>query len=232
MAVNLPRKRAVVNGRWQTHPVLRKRNRTTRAGRLETIGSWLGIWTTARDVYVRPRPGWPSLLIAASAVVAAAAAIAVTVVPAIDRGKRRGAALEQQRLARLASAYYSRLRVEQRARRGSVPASATETGARRLVERRILADARRRFDDGARTAGCQRYLDGRADPARVDKYECLVVTTPIAGRRGVLGIPYAARVDRDAGRYAFCKVNPVPGERSVPDPRRVATLTPECRLTT
>lgn len=45
-----------------------------------------------------------------------------------------------------------------------------------------------------------------------------------------IGIPYAARVDHGARRYTFCMINPVPGERAVPDRRQVVALAVACRL--
>ncbi len=210
--------------------MLRRRDRSKQAGRLETLGSWLGIWTTARDVEVRPRPGPRALGLGAAALIALGALVAVTIVPAIDRAKRSDAAREGAQSQRLARTRAAQARAEQRARRGPIPAAAGRASARRLVERAILADARRRFVRRAASTDCRPYLGGSADGERVDKYACTAATSAIPGGRGTLGIPYNARVDRGARRYAFCKINPVPGERGLPDPRRVVELPAACRL--
>ncbi|HEX2126508.1 MAG TPA: hypothetical protein VHF45_08125, partial [Thermoleophilaceae bacterium] len=65
-------------------------------------------------------------------------------------------------------------------------------------------------------------------------FDCTAVTSEIpAGPRnvpGTLGHPFVAVVDFATGRYTWCKTNPVPGERVVPDPRDVVELPRECVL--
>ena len=50
-----------------------------------------------------------------------------------------------------------------------------------------------------------------------------------AGARGSLGIPFRAVLHFGRGRYAFCKVNPPPGEQVIPDPRKIVELPRACR---
>ena len=69
--------------------------------------------------------------------------------------------------------------------------------------------------------------------ARAGVYDCLVVIRAIAATEtnvgGELGYPFRAVVDFRAFSLAWCKTNPVPGERVVPDPRTVVELPPACR---
>ena len=48
---------------------------------------------------------------------------------------------------------------------------------------------------------------------------------------GELGYPFRAVLDFDRFSVTWCKTNPVPGEREVPDPRTVIELPPACRAT-
>ncbi|HWT93046.1 MAG TPA: hypothetical protein VN238_08630, partial [Solirubrobacteraceae bacterium] len=50
------------------------------------------------------------------------------------------------------------------------------------------------------------------------------------GARGQLAIPFRAVVDFAAGRYAFCRMNPIPGEQVIPDPRKQIPVDPACRI--
>jgi hypothetical protein len=50
--------------------------------------------------------------------------------------------------------------------------------------------------------------------------------TNIAGQ---LGYPFRAVLDFHRFRAVWCKTNPVPGERVVPDPRTVLELPEACR---
>ncbi len=46
---------------------------------------------------------------------------------------------------------------------------------------------------------------------------------------GKLGYPFRAVLDFERFSVAWCKTNPVPGERVVPDPRTVLELPKACR---
>ena len=65
-----------------------------------------------------------------------------------------------------------------------------------------------------------------------DAYDCLAVTReiPTSGVNvaGQVGHPFRAMVDYRRFRYVWCKVNPVAGERAVPDPRAVVPLPRAC----
>jgi hypothetical protein len=66
-------------------------------------------------------------------------------------------------------------------------------------------------------------------------YDCVSAIRDIVGAgeqegaQGVLGIPFRAVVDWDRNAYAFCKVNPPPGEQIIPDPRSIVRLPRACR---
>ena len=152
--------------------------------------------------------------------------------------QRRTAALaaaERRRLLREARPRYGRVR-------GRVPsgsASATERvrfarRARAELERAVTRDARgrarrallkgpvlaTRCAPDPNTAGRRRAED---DPAlRRAGYVCVAITSTIPAasrdrtrRRGIVGYPFAAVVDRRRGRYVWCRVSLRAGERGV-----------------
>ena len=111
---------------------------------------------------------------------------------------------------------------EQRARFGRGP-----VGDQRVLlvsaERAIAADARSR-GIGAKRVDCA--------PAR-GGYDCLAVTSDIeptaTNKAGTVGVPFRAVLKVRRGRFAWCKVSPIPSERALPDPRSVAPLPRACR---
>jgi len=205
---------------------------TTKASRLETLGAWLGLWTAPRDVYVPPVP-WRKVAAGAGVLVAIGVLVALVVAPAIDDAKSERSAREQRALERRAAARRERQRIEQRPRFGRAQ-GATRTAVLADVEAAIGADARRRFDPDAKSASCEPTPG--ADPAapRV-AFDCISSIREIVGAgeqggvQGQLAIPFRAVVDFRQRRYAFCKVNPPPGEQVIPDPRKIVTLPPACR---
>jgi hypothetical protein len=196
-----------------------------RASRLEILGTWLHLWTAPRDCYVPPVP-WRKVALGAALLVLAGVAVALTIAPAIDEGKDRGAAErraveERERAQRIAAQ-----RREQRARRGSATTLVQ-------VEAAIGRDARQRFDADGRPAECERVpaADVTADGML---YDCFVTIRELVGAgdqegaQGTLAIPYRARLDQGGGRYAFCKVNPRPGEQALRGPDSIVTLPKVC----
>lgn len=122
-----------------------------------------------------------------------------------------------------------RQRAEQRPRFGNAP-QAGRTATLAAIRGAIVADARERFDPPARAATCEPapgvdVVDGRA------VLDCLAITSYItgAGQSGALGIPYRATADYAVGSYAFCKVNPPPGEAAIDNPADFAVLPAACR---
>lgn len=201
-----------------------------KATRLEIVGAWLGIWTPPRDAQIPPVP-WRRLAIGAAAIlVVGGAAIAISA-PLIDAAKDRSAAREQRGLDERRAARRERIRREQ------VPRTGTATGSRAEVLAAVAvaigADARARFNPKARPATCE-PAPGKDPAADRVAYDCLSAVRDIVGAgeqkgaHGVLGIPFRAVVDFDRHRYAFCKVNPPPGEQVIPDPRDIVALPEAC----
>jgi hypothetical protein len=175
-----------------------------------------------------------------------AAIAALLVAPAIDTGKREAA----DRQARAAAAAKARreatARRDQRARTGGDVslAPARSAAARRAVvaevEQAITADANLRFAQGTvtsrtRSTSCDPFPGGAtargAGPARRVAYDCTALIREIIGqgRPGRLGYPFRAIVDFASATWAFCKVNPIPSEQSLPDPRTIVPLPAACR---
>jgi hypothetical protein len=219
-----------------------------KANALEILGAWLRVWTPPRDVEIPPVPRRAAAALGGGLIVVVALVLLV-VSPAVDTGKREDA----DRRAREAAAAKARrnaiVRRDQRARTGSDPelAPASTPSERRAlvadVERAITADANQRFADGTvtsrtRSTTCDPFLGGpRAedDPSRRRAaYDCTALIREIVGQGdpGRLGYPFRAIVDFERGSWAFCKVNPIPSERSLPDPRTIVPLPAACRAPT
>ena len=203
-----------------------------RLSRWEVLGAWLRIWTPPRDVPVPPVP-WRKVAIVAAATLVVVGVAAVIAVPRIGESRRETAESERRAERALAERRRRRATAEQQARRGRAPAGsrAATLGA---VEEAIGRDARRRFDARARPATCSPAAGGTATAAAA-RFECLSATSDVRGAggqegaHGMIGIPYVAVVDFATRRYAFCKINPVPGEQVIPDPRKVVGLPAACR---
>jgi hypothetical protein len=203
-----------------------------RASRLEVLGAWLGLWTPPRDVVVPPVP-WPKVAAGVAGLLVVAALVALFVAPAIDEAKDERAAREQRERAAQTAASRAAQRDEQRARTGR--AGGGRAAVLTAVEDAIGDDARARFDPDARHATCEPVAGADATAAKV-AYACHSAIRDIVGAgdqegaSGVLAIPFRAVIDFERGTYAFCKVNPPPGEQAIPDPRDVVRLPEACRV--
>lgn len=211
-------------------------------GRMETLSAWLGLWKP-RDAEVPPVP-WRKVAIGLSVLGVLLVVVAVLAVPAIRSGKEEGAAREERAAAEARERRRERLREEQAAHHGRGRPARDGAARAALLERvkaSIAADARRRAAAGELGGGPVRRVDCRPSPgsggggsAGRASFGCTAVTREIpAGPRnvpGALGHPFVAVVDFRTGGYAWCKTNPVPGERVVPDPRDVVELPRECVL--
>lgn len=204
----------------------------TQASSLEILGAWLHVWTPPRDVVIPPVP-WGKVAAACGGVLLVAALVAIFVAPAIDDAKDRSAAKERRELAQRAAARRRAQELEQRPRFGT--ANGDRAAVLATIEAAIGADARRRFDPDARVASCEPAQGVDAAAVRV-AYDCTSAVRDIVGAgrqegaRGVLAIPFRAVVDFGRGRYAFCKVNPAPGEQVIPDPAKLVELPEACRI--
>ena len=218
----------------------------TRASRLETVGAWLHVWTPRRDVEVPPAP-WDRIAIG-GAIALLVLVVALVVANNHHHAAARGRSHELTAAERAAALRErARLRKVQALHRARLPVAGPPTRASqaRLVtalETSITRDARERLRTGevdkhtARTL-CEPFVRPSVDHpppppvgARSAGYECLAVTGEVAltGRTSAArsGYPFWARVDFRSGSYAWCKVNPRPGEHGafaelafVPPPR-------------
>ena len=204
--------------------------RGPKLSRFEVLGAWLGVWTPPRDAHVPPIP-WRRIGIGALvALVVGGTAIAL-IAPRIDEAKDQRAARDQRARDERAALRAAIVRAEQTPRLGTARGD-SRSEALLAVEVAIGRDARRRFSPKARAATCEPVAGADRAAGRV-AYECFApVRDIVAGGGdpvGALAIPFRAVVDFERGRYAFCKVNPPPGEQIVPDPRRVVELPRVCR---
>ena len=85
--------------------------------RWEIVGAWLHIWTPPRDSRVPPIP-WRKAAIAGLVLAAGVAVFVAFAVPAIDSGKKEGAAKAQREQAAVTAAERARLIREGRVHRG------------------------------------------------------------------------------------------------------------------
>lgn len=209
-------------------------NERPKASKLEILGVWLHLWTPPRDCEIPPVP-WRKVALGAAALVAVGVFTALVIAPSIDEAKDRSAAEEARALEERAKARRARIREEQRARFGRLERGAPRAASLRAVATLIGRDAAARFDTDGRPAGCEPAPAQDAGAARV-LYDCHVTVREIvaggeqAGARGSLTIPYRASLDYAAARYAFCKVNPRPGELSIGQPEDIVALPKPCRL--
>ena len=231
---------------------------TRKAGLPETLGAWLKLWTPPRDVEVAPPPSPRTLAIAGAVLALVVAGAAALIIPAIDDSKDRAAAADAREAAQRRAARRRETIAEQRPRvldaAALAPAAgapaAERLGAREALLRRaetaISADARERAQAGElegrpQGARCEPYPKAASRDEWPDRdlgatrgvYDCLVFVRAIASTQtnvgGQLGYPFRAVLDFDRFRVVWCKTNPVPGERVVPDPRTVIELPKACR---
>jgi hypothetical protein len=223
-----------------------------------TVGAWLKVWTPPRDVEVAPPPSPRTLAIAAAVLVVVVAGAAALIVPAIDAGKERDAAAQAREDAARREASRRETIREQRPRTLEVASLQPAAGAPdaqvvaareallRRAEAAISDDARARADAGELEGNpqgtqCEPYpkRSDRADwpdrdlAAERGVFDCLVFVRAVPKTEtsigGQVGYPFRAVVDFDRFSITWCKTNPVPGERVVPDPRTVLELPKACR---
>ena len=223
-----------------------------------TVGAWLKVWTPPRDVEVAPPPSRRTLATAAALLVVVVAGAAALIVPAIDAGKERDAAAQAREDAARREASRRETIREQRPRTLDVASLQPAAGAPdaqvvaareallRRAEAAISQDARARADAGELEGNpqgtqCEPYpkRSDRADwpdrdlAAERGVFDCLVFVRAVPKTEtsigGQVGYPFRAVVDFDRFSITWCKTNPVPGERVVPDPRTVLELPKACR---
>jgi hypothetical protein len=228
-----------------------------RLGRIETVGAWLRLWTPPRDAVVPPVP-WRRIGVGAALAALLLGGAAALVVPAIDTSKREADQRERVAAARRATAERGRITREQAAHYAAAPrpagANPLPVARERRARRELLARVRNSITRDARARARRGELQGRTrftrcDPAPAsaprrgaettlartfDAYDCLAITGDIprssTNVAGQVGYPFRAVVDFRLFRYAWCKTNPVAGERAVPDPRLLVPLPRACTL--
>ena len=229
--------------------------KTRKASLPERIGAWLKVWTPPRDVEVPSPPSRRALAIAGAVLAVVVAGAAALIVPAIDSSKDRNAAAEAREAAQRREARNRRTIAEQRPRTldaASLQAAAGAADAEvvaareallRRAETAISEDARARADAGelaGRPQGteCEPYPKRDPGPeadlaAARGVYDCLVFVRAVPATEtnigGQVGYPFRAVLDFERFSVTWCKTNPVPGERVVPDPRTVLELPKACR---
>ena len=210
-----------------------------RANPLEILGAWLHVWTPPRDVEIPPIPRRAAALLAA-AVLVAVALVLVLVRPAVDSGKQADAERRaKERAASLAQRQAIAKRDQQPVTGAAAAlAPATSPAARKAlldrVQQAITANANSRYAAGTVTS---RTRSTTCDPlaelsATRAAFDCTALIREIVGQGdpGRLGYPFRAIVDFRAASWTFCKINPIPSERSLPDPRTIVPLPTVCRL--
>jgi hypothetical protein len=193
-----------------------------RLGRWEVLGAWLGLWTPPRGVVVPPPP-WRRLAVGAAVLLLVAIVLAVIVLPQIGQqdGAAQERAAERQHVAFLESVDREQRPRDGRGRpdpRASAPAERIRARAALLAgaRSRIARDARSRSPRRVRGVDCERFpraLD--TSPPTRDlaltwaAYDCVAVTSRLAGGQGIMGMPFRLLIDFARGRFAWCRVVPL-----------------------
>ena len=217
-----------------------------RAGRLESLGHWLGLWTAPRDRYVPPPPTRKLVVGGSLALLAIGAAIAVTA-HFIDQSKQRAAERRAREQAALVARETARLRVDQAPHTGRAPRGASRAVLIGDLEHAITSDAavrfrRRLLPDRIESVSCAPFVrPAVANPpqpppgARTGRYECVGITGQAGGTAhsvgAEVGYPFWARVDFRGSSWVYCKVNRRPGEMGTGAELAFVPLTPACDLT-
>src|SRR4051812_18468242 len=119
-----------------------------RAGRWETIGAWLHLWTPRRGVYVRPAP-WRAIAIATVVAAGVITAAVILLAAGAGRSNRREATQRKQELTAAAKHERARLKLEQRPHFARIaarpPSRAAQATAVAALESSITRDARDRY---------------------------------------------------------------------------------------
>jgi hypothetical protein len=220
-----------------------------KASVFEIVGAWLHLWVPPRDVEIPPVPWRKLALWGAAAVVVVGAALAV-LVPRIDQGKARRTAAAAAVAARARVEHRRQIAAQQAPHHGADVALRPSAGAppvvrqgarMRLVghiEDAVLADAKARSANHtipfpvSGPARCSVH-PGTTLTGRFGVLDCFVVATQIKqtarNAAGAMGYPFRAVVDFRRFTYAWCKVEGIPGEMSVPDPRLTVALPRACQ---
>jgi hypothetical protein len=220
-----------------------------RASLFEIVGAWLHIWVPPRDVEIPPVP-WRKLAIGTAAGLVLLGIALAILVPRIDAGKDRRNAASNAAIARSRAENRRRIIAEQTPRHGADVALKPPAGASpaarqaaraqlvRHIAGDVLADAKARVANHTAPfpvsgpAACGAH-QGTTLSGRFGLLDCFVVAAKIKKTartaRGEAGYPFRAVVDFRRFTYAWCKVEGIPGELVIPDPRLVVALPRACQ---
>ncbi len=205
-----------------------------KANAFEIVGAWLHLWTPPRGVEIPPVP-WRKLAIG-TGVGALILGIALAImVPRIDTNKRQTAAADAAHRAQAQAKSNARITHAQRASFGDAKALAPAAGAsaseiedartklRAAMEAEMYADAQARGASGEikRVTGpptCER-APATPEAGAYGIFNCFMPTAevPASARNmaGSLGYPFRAVLNYEAFTYAWCRSEPIPGEKAV-----------------
>jgi hypothetical protein len=195
---------------------------------------------------VPPLPRRKAAIIGVLSLIVIAVATALAV-PAINSSKDKASARERAQQDAFLTARRKRLVAEQVAHTASGPAATDRAGRLALIgalEAAVESDARARVQAGQLTgdikgASCTASPKSRIGGLPEDVpgkatgiYVCFAKTddVPRPGYKtpGAIGYPFQGAIHFTTGRFAWCKTNPPPGERVVPDPRLTVSLPKAC----
>jgi hypothetical protein len=206
------------------------------------------VWTPPRGVDIPPVP-WRKVAIGfgvGALIVGIALAI---LVPRIDSTKDRNAAEEAAFQARVQREQGARITKAQRASFGEAKALAPGAGAsaseiedargklRSAMEAALYADAKSRGASGeikpvTGPPTCER-APGTPEAGAYGVFDCFVPTSAIAASErnmaGSLGYPWRAVVHYDTFTYAYCRSEPIPGEKAVVTDNAAIQLPDACQ---
>jgi len=219
-----------------------------KANPLEVIGAWLQVWTPPRDVEIPPIP-WRKLAIGTAIGAVVIAVALIIMVPRIDSGKQSRAAADRAFTQHAQAVNHARIVHEQRPQHAADPALKPPAGASAAQQAAARAKLVAKVEDSVKADAHARALTGEMRPlggpttctvtpgtatgGSIGVYDCFAVTTRVkkSGRdvAGVIGYPFRAIVNFKTFSYAWCKVEQIPGERLIPDPRLVVQLPAACQ---
>jgi hypothetical protein len=212
--------------RAEVHAAFAPKQQTCRScGRTEATSARSCPHCGSPYVFVQPKLSKRAKLTIAAAALALLVAGGVALLlasPSIDRSKRAVAERQAAQQAAFLRSERERLVADQRLHRGR--AAGAVHGPAALVgelEQAITADALGRVKAGAfrgpiTGTSCEAVKLGPLVPnSRRGGYECVAINATIPKGRevgGLLGYPFWAVVDYRRGTFAWCKINPKPGE--------------------
>jgi hypothetical protein len=219
-----------------------------KANPLEILGAWLHVWTPPRGVEIPPVP-WRKIAIG-TGIGAVIVGIALAIlVPRIDETKTQNAAEEAAFRAKVQREQSERITRAQRATMGEAKALAPAAGAsaseiedargklNAAMQADLYADARARGASGeikpvTGPPQCVR-APGTPEAGSYGVFDCFMPTAKIAATErnmaGALGYPWRAVVHYDTFTYAYCRSEPIPGEKAVVVDNQAIQLPAACQ---